>query len=117
MSRIGKLSIPVPSGVEVQIKDEEIHVKGPKGALTTPTHQSVKYELEDGVIRVVRTDDSRLARAQHGLRRTLLANAVEGVSKGFEKSLEVVGVGYKVNVKGNTVELAVGYSHPVLMEL
>lgn len=117
MSRIGKLSIPVPSGVEVQIKDEEIHVKGPKGALTTPTHKSVKYELEDGVIRVVRADDSRLARAQHGLRRTLLANAVEGVSKGFEKSLEVIGVGYKVNVKGNTVELAVGYSHPVLMEL
>lgn len=117
MSRIGKLTIPVPSGVEVQFKDDEIHVKGPKGALTTPTHESVKYELEDGNIRVSRADESRLARAQHGLRRTLLANAIEGVSKGFEKSLEVIGVGYKVNVKGNTIELAVGYSHPVLMEL
>lgn len=117
MSRIGKLPISIPSGVEVKIDTEVIEVKGPKGTFTTPTHPSVTYEMNDGNVEVKRADESRLARAQHGLRRTLLANAVHGVSSGFSKTLEVIGVGYKVGVSGNTVELSVGYSHPVKMEM
>lgn len=112
MSRIGKQPIAIPSGVEVTLGDE-IQVKGPKGTLTTPTHRSVEYKIEDGQVVVERKDDSRMARAQHGLRRTLLANCVDGVSKGFEKTLEVIGVGYKVQVAGKSVVLTVGYSHPV----
>ncbi|THB67182.1 MAG: 50S ribosomal protein L6 [Desulfovibrio sp.] len=117
MSRIGKLPIPIPKGVEVKVEASAISVKGPKGTLTTPTHPSVTYEVEDGQVKVTRADESRLARAQHGLRRTLLANSIEGVAKGFSKVLEVNGVGYKVGVKGNKVELAVGFSHPVVMEM
>ncbi|WP_022660826.1 50S ribosomal protein L6 [Paucidesulfovibrio longus] len=112
MSRIGKQPVAIPSGVEVTLGDE-IMVKGPKGSLTTSTHHTVTYKLEDGQVVVERKDDSRMARAQHGLRRTLLANCVEGVSKGFEKTLEVIGVGYKVQVAGKSVVLTVGYSHPV----
>lgn len=113
MSRVGKLPIAVPAGVEVAIAPEAITVKGPKGTVTLAQHPAVEVVLEGGLARVVRRDDSRLARQQHGLRRTLLANAIMGVTKGFEKSLEVVGVGYKVNLQGNTVVLTVGYSHPV----
>jgi len=113
MSRIGKRPVDIPSGVEVTIKKDEIVVKGPKGTLSTPTHHKVSYEVEDSKVVVARKDESRLARAQHGLRRTLLSNLMVGVTKGFEKGLEVVGVGYKVNVQGNKVVLNVGYSHPV----
>lgn len=94
-----------------------LNVKGPKGALSTPAEASLDYALNDGEVVITRKDESRLARAQHGLRRTLLANCVEGVDKGFSKTLEVIGVGYKVAVKGNTVELALGFSHPVLVDL
>ena len=117
MSRIGKLPIPVPSGVEVKLGTEVVEVKGPKGSLQTPVCSCLKYEVEGGNVTITRQDESRLARAQHGLRRTLLANCIEGVTKGFTKTLEVIGVGYKVAVKGNIVELGVGYSHPVLVEL
>lgn len=117
MSRIGKLPISIPSGVEVTLNAESIEVKGPKGSITTPVHPSVSYALEDGAVRVTRANETRTARAQHGLRRTLLANCVEGVSKGFSRTLEVIGVGYKVAVNGQTVELSVGYSHPVKMEM
>ena len=113
MSRIGKLPIPVPSGVEVSITKSEVRVKGPKGQLATPTHYAVEYEQEDGRIMVKRANNSRLARAQHGLRRTLLANCVHGVSQGFSKGLEVNGVGYRVQVQGKTVVLNIGFSHPV----
>ncbi|MGE4291897.1 MAG: 50S ribosomal protein L6 [Desulfovibrio sp.] len=112
MSRIGKQPVAIPSGVEVTLGDE-IQVKGPKGTLATSKHPTVAYKLEDGHVVIERTDDSRMARAQHGLRRTLLANCVEGVSKGFEKTLEVIGVGYKVQVAGKSVVLTVGFSHPV----
>ena len=107
MSRIGKLPIAVPSGVEVKLGTDVVEVKGPKGTLSTPVCSLLNYELADG----------RQSRAQHGLRRTLLANCVEGVTKGFSKALEVIGVGYRVAVKGNMVELSVGYSHPVLVDL
>lgn len=117
MSRIGKQPIEIPSGVEVKVSAEAVQVKGPKGALTTPVHPKVEYEIEDNQVVVKRADDSRLARAQHGLRRTLLANCIEGVTKGFERGLEVVGVGYKVSVQGKKIVLNVGYSHPVEYDL
>lgn len=117
MSRIGKLPIPVPSGVEVKIGPERIEVKGPKGSLTTPASPLLSYELKDGHIVIEPVAMNRETNAQHGLRRTLLANCVEGVTKGFSKALEVIGIGYRVAVKGNIVELNVGYSHPVLVDL
>jgi len=117
MSRIGKNPIAIPSGVEVTVGASEIQVKGPKGTLKTPVHATVEYKVEDGKVFVTRVDDSRSARGQHGLRRTLLANCVEGVSKGYSKSLEVIGVGYKVSVQGKKVILNVGFSHPVEFDL
>lgn len=113
MSRIGKQPVAIPKGVEVTLGKSSIEVKGPKGALTTPMHEKVAYEKADDAVVVSRKDNTRVARAQHGLRRTLLANMVEGVTKGFSKTLEVVGVGYKVSVQGSTVVLSVGFSHPV----
>ena len=117
MSRIGKLPINVPSGVTVTVKDEEVVVKGPKGELATPLHPLLKYDVAANQVTITRQDDSREARAQHGLRRTLLANCVTGVTAGFAKTLEVIGVGYKVAVKGSQVELALGFSHPVVIDL
>lgn len=113
MSRIGKNPVPVPKGVEVRFQDDWILVKGPKGELKTPGHGKVRYELQDGQVQLTRVDDSRAAREQFGLRRTLLANTIHGVTQGFSKVLEVVGVGYKVAVNGPTISLNVGYSHPV----
>ncbi|WP_243545578.1 50S ribosomal protein L6 [Pseudodesulfovibrio tunisiensis] len=117
MSRIGKKPIDIPSGVEVTVGASEIQVKGPKGTLKTPVHPAVVYAVEGNQVVVNRTDDSREARSQHGLRRTLLANCIEGVEKGYEKTLEVIGVGYKVSVQGKKVVLTVGFSHPVEFEL
>jgi large subunit ribosomal protein L6 len=117
MSRIGKIPVPIPSGVEVRIGKDVVEVKGPKGTLTTPLCPVLKYERAEGAVTLSPLEESRFAAAQFGLRRTLLANCVEGVTKGFAKSLEVVGVGYRAAVKGNMVELIVGFSHPVLIEL
>ncbi|CCH50545.1 50S ribosomal protein L6 [Pseudodesulfovibrio piezophilus] len=117
MSRIGKNPIDIPSGVEVSVGASEIQVKGPKGTLQTPVHETVEYKVEDGKVFVSRINDSRSARGQHGLRRSLLANCVEGVSKGFSKALEVIGVGYKVSVQGQKIILNVGFSHPVEFDL
>ncbi|NJB69481.1 large subunit ribosomal protein L6 [Desulfobaculum xiamenense] len=117
MSRIGKKPVAIPSGVEVTIGKSQVDVKGPKGSLSTPLHEKIEVKVEGSDIVVTRVDDSRLARAQHGLRRTLLFNMVEGVTKGFQKQLEVIGVGYKVNVQGDTVVLNVGFSHPVEFRL
>jgi len=117
MSRIGKQPVAIPSGIEVKIAGEVINVKGPKGSISTPVEATLNYEIADGNVVITRKDESRVARAQHGLRRTLVANCIEGVSKGFSKTLEVNGVGYKVAVKGKNVELAVGFSHPVVMPL
>jgi len=113
MSRIGKKEISLPAGVEVKVSGGEVSVKGPKGTLTTPTHPKIVCEVDGNTLRMSRADDTRVARAQHGLRRTLLSNCVEGVTKGFSKTLEVVGVGYRVQVAGKTVVLTVGFSHPV----
>ena len=117
MSRIGKKPIVLPQGVEVKLGEDMVEVKGPKGTLQTPRCSLLNYELEGGHLTLTRKDESNESNAQHGLRRTLVANCVEGVSKGFSKTLEVIGVGFKVAVKGNIIDLSVGYSHPVLLEL
>ena len=115
MSRIGRLPIPVPSGVDVAIDGQTINVKGPKGSLSHEVAAPITVERdEDGTLKVLRPDDERQNRALHGLTRALVANMVTGVSEGFRKNLEIVGVGYRATAKGdNALELALGFSHPV----
>lgn len=115
MSRIGKQPIPVPSGVDVKIEGSTVTVKGPKGELSRTFSDIMTIRLEDGVLYVERPDDSREARSLHGLTRTLLANMVTGVSEGYVKNLEIVGVGYRATLKGKDLELALGFSHPVVV--
>ena len=117
MSRIGKMPVTVPAGVEVTIGEHTIDVKGPKGQVSTPVCPLLDYEMKDGHIHLTRKDDTRESNAQHGLRRTLLNNCILGVTQGFTKALEVIGVGYRVNVKGPIIELQVGFSHPVLVDV
>jgi large subunit ribosomal protein L6 len=113
MSRIGKLPIEVPSGVTITVDSDEISVKGPKGELTVPHLSDVTVTIEDGKAIVTRKDDERIAKAQHGLQRALLNNAVEGVTKGFEKKLEVNGVGFRVATSNNELTMSLGFSHEV----
>jgi large subunit ribosomal protein L6 len=116
MSRIGKLPIPVPAGVEVKIEGNHITVKGPKGVLAREFPQEISVVLEDGKIAVTRPNDAKQNRAYHGLIRALVQNMVTGVSAGFEKSLDMVGVGYRAQMQGAKLVLAIGYSHPVEVE-
>ena len=113
MSRIGKLPIQIPSGVTITVDTDAITVVGPKGQLVVPHLSDVTVALEDGFAVVTRKDDERIAKAQHGLQRALLNNAVDGVAKGFEKKLEINGVGFRVNGGGQSIEMALGFSHPV----
>lgn len=113
MSRIGKLPIQIPSGVTITVDSDAIAVKGPKGELTVPHLSDVTVTVDSSVASVVRKDDERIAKSQHGLQRTLLNNAVEGVTKGFEKRLEVNGVGFRVTSSNNELDMALGFSHPV----
>ena len=113
MSRIGKLPIQIPSGVTITVDSDAIAVKGPKGELTVPHLSDVTVTVDGSVASVVRKDDERIAKSQHGLQRTLLNNAVEGVTKGFEKRLEVNGVGFSVTSRNNELDMALGFSHPV----
>ena len=115
MSRIGKQPIPVPSGVEVKIEGSSVSVKGPKGELKSTFNEDMNIQLEDGMIVVTRPSDARQHRSLHGLTRTLIANMVTGVSEGFEKKLEIVGVGYRAALVGSNIELQLGFSHPVLV--
>jgi large subunit ribosomal protein L6 len=115
VSRIGKQPIPVPSGVEVKIEGQTVTVKGPKGELTQSFSDMLNIALEEGAVVVTRPDDSRQARSLHGLTRTLLSNMVTGVSDGFSKNLEIIGVGYRAALNGSNLELALGYSHPVVV--
>ena len=117
MSRIGKLPIAIPGGVEVKVLETQIEVKGPKGTICTPRHEAVEYKVEGSEVILTRVDDTKSSRSQHGLRRALLANCIDGVSKGWNKVLEFNGVGYRVVVKGDSVEMALGFSHPVLFKL
>src|ERR1700689_2491119 len=111
MSRIGNKLIPVPSGVKVQIKDDLVDVQGPKGKMTVPLPRGIHFEQKDSTLFAKRESDE--FRASHGLARALVANAVTGVTTGFKKDLDIVGVGYRAEVKGKNVVLALGYSHPI----
>jgi len=111
MSRIGNKLIPVPSGVKIQIKDGSIEVQGPKGKMAVPLPRGIHFEQKDGILMAKRESDDQ--RALHGLARALVANAVTGVTVGFKKDLDIVGVGYRAEVKGKNVVLALGYSHPI----
>ncbi len=113
MSRIGKAPIQVPSGVDVAISGQKVTVKGPKGQLEREFHERVTISQEDGVLSVQRSDDERQSRAVHGLSRALLANMVTGVSAGYTKELAIVGVGYRAALKGSSLDLQLGFSHPV----
>lgn len=113
MSRIGKLPISIPSGVTITVDSSVISVKGPKGELTVPHLSDVTVKAEDGAATVTRKDDERIAKAQHGLQRALLNNAVVGVTEGFEKRLEVKGVGFRVATSNNVLDMSLGFSHPV----
>ncbi len=117
MSRIGKLPIAIPAGVTIDIKDNLITVKGPKGELKQAVNPNIKVEVADGQITVARPDDNRESRAQHGLYRALINNMVVGVSEGFKKELEIIGVGYKAESKGQILELTLGYSHMIVMQM
>lgn len=116
MSRIGKMPIAVPAGVEVTIDGSTVTVKGPKGELTRTFQPSMTIAQEGNEILVTRPDDTRESKSFHGLTRTLVANMVEGVSKGYSKKLQMVGVGYRATLKGKDLELSLGYSHPVIVE-
>ncbi|MBE6783398.1 MAG: 50S ribosomal protein L6 [Ruminococcaceae bacterium] len=113
MSRIGKMPIDIPAGVDVTIDGSTVTVKGPKGELTRTVHKNITVEKDGAVITVTRPNDENLNKSLHGLTRTLIANMVEGVSKGYTKELEVNGVGYRAAKNGNELVLTVGYSHPV----
>lgn len=117
MSRIGKLPVAVPSGVEVTIDGQQIKVKGPKGTLEHTVAEPITVERDDdGTLLVKRPDDERTSKALHGLTRTLVNNLVVGVTAGYEKKMEIHGVGYRVQAKGSDLEFALGYSHPVKIE-
>jgi large subunit ribosomal protein L6 len=117
MSRIGRLPITVPSGVDVSIAGQDVTVKGPKGVLSLTVAAPIQIaKNDDGTLSVTRPDDERESRSLHGLTRTLVANMVAGVTQGYEKSLEIVGTGYRVAAKGNALEFSLGFSHPVLIE-
>ena len=117
MSRIGKQPVPVASGVEVRVADGVVHVKGPKGSLEQRVVPHTHIEVSDGAAHVHRKAESKTARAMHGLMRSLVANMVTGVSKGFSRVLEIQGVGYRAEIKGKDLVLSVGYSHPVPMAI
>ena len=116
MSRIGKLPITVPAGVEVNLNGREVSVKGPKGELSRTIAEGIIIEVEDGTITVKRPDDERESRSLHGLTRSLINNMIVGVTEGFTRKLEIVGTGYRVQAKGSDIEFALGYSHPVSVE-
>ena len=116
MSRIGRLPIEIPAGVDVTVDGSDVRVKGPKGELSLTVAQPIEVRIEDGSVLVTRPDDERASRSLHGLTRTLIANNILGVTQGYSKGLEIVGTGYRVAAKGNGVEFALGYSHPITVE-
>lgn len=117
MSRIGNNPVPIPKGTKVEIKDGVLLAQGPKGKVEQQLFAECPVEIEDGEIKVSRVSDSKPVRAKHGLARALINNAVVGVTEGFKKELEIVGVGYRGEVKGREVHMALGYSHPVIFKI
>lgn len=113
MSRIGNKPVAIPSGVTLEVKGSTVHVKGPKGELSYELLPQVSVTVEDNMATIARKDDTKESRARHGLTRALLANMVKGVSDGYTKELEIIGVGYKAALKGKTLQLSLGYSHPI----
>jgi large subunit ribosomal protein L6 len=116
MSRIGKLPIPVPSGVDVTINGRDVTVKGPKGTLSHTIVEPITVTQSDGALIVERPDDERDSKARHGLTRSLVNNMVVGVTEGYSKTLEIVGTGYRVQARGSDLEFALGFSHPVTVK-
>ena len=114
MSRIGRMPITVPSGVEVTINGQHVSAKGPKGTLALTVAEPIKVSQAEGVITVARPNDERMVRSLHGLSRTLVANVIEGVTNGYSLTINIVGVGYRVAEKGKDLEFQLGYSHPIL---
>ena len=117
MSRIGKAPIEVPAGVSIQVKDNTVTVKGPKGELSQTINPDIKVEVEDGRILVSRPSDNREHRALHGLYRALIHNMVVGVSEGYKKEMELVGVGYRATATGQVLELSLGFSHAIYIKM
>ncbi len=117
MSRIGKAPVPIPQGVNVDLRDGTVHVKGPKGNLSERIPEAIEVVIESGQVLLKRPDDRKQSRALHGLARALLANMVKGVTEQFTKELEIQGVGYRADAQGKKLVLNVGYSHPVEMEV
>jgi large subunit ribosomal protein L6 len=116
MSRIGRLPIDIPAGVDVKIDGQAVTVKGPKGELSLTVAQPIAVKLEENQVLVTRPDDERTSRSLHGLTRTLINNQIIGVTQGYSKGLEIVGTGYRVAQKGSSIEFALGFSHPVTVE-
>jgi large subunit ribosomal protein L6 len=116
MSRIGRKPIEIPDGVDIDVKPGAVTVKGPKGELNQTVNRDMKVGIEDGTLTVERPTDRGEHRALHGLTRSLIANMVEGVTDGFERRLEIQGVGYRANLRGKSLEMSLGYSHPVSIE-
>jgi len=117
MSRIGKAPISIPSGVNVTVKDNTVTVKGPKGELSEKIHPEMEVKVEDGTLTVIRPNEEKETRAQHGLYRSLINNMVVGVSEGYKKELELVGVGYRATNQGQLLDLSLGFSHPIQLLL
>ena len=117
MSRIGKNPVPIPAGVEVKVDGARLRVKGPKGQIESPIPPSVTAKVLDGRLEFARADEEQTSRALHGLTRALAANAVAGVTKGFVRELDIVGVGFRAEVKGKAVQFALGYSHPIVFPI
>jgi large subunit ribosomal protein L6 len=117
MSRVGKMPVKIPEKVKVSVDGNVVKVEGPKGKMSFPTNAHVKVAVEQGEVKVARLDESNVARGLHGLTRTLVKNALEGVQKGYERGLEITGVGFKAEVKGKDIHFALGFSHPVVFKL
>lgn len=115
MSRIGRLPITIPDKVEINLNNNFLSCKGPKGELTRQLHQDMDIKVEDNIITVTRPTDNKEHRALHGLTRSLISNMVEGVSSGYSRKLEIVGVGYRAEMNGKNLVLTIGYSHPIIM--
>ncbi len=117
MSRVGRFPIPLPSGVKVQVTDGLVRVEGPKGALEHRLPPKMSVEITDGILRVKRQEEGRQASSMHGLTQKLIANMVRGVHTGFSRTLEIIGVGYRAEARGQALHMSLGYSHPILFQL
>lgn len=117
MSRVGKLPVKIPNKVKVSVDHETVRIEGPKGKMSFPFNPKVKVEVAGSEVRVSRPDETRLAKGLHGLTRTLVRNAIDGVTKGYERTLEISGVGYKAELKAKDLHFTLGFSHPVVFKL